>query len=127
MGISDKEELVSFLEDEVKRLEKKLNYYRKTLEVLHLEVLQKVPKEKEINEFSKAIFQKKKIFIIIKKQVLKEETFNKMLNYYDVKIDGLKIISKDGYIKEIIMKADPVAFVKVKSLIREILREVATQ
>jgi len=122
MGISDKEELVSFLEDEVKRLEKKLNFYRKTLEVL-----QKTPKEKEINEFSKAIFQKKKIFIIIKKQVLKEEAFNKMLNYYDVKIDGMKVISKDGYIKAIIMNADPVAFVKVKSLIREILREGAIQ
>ena len=122
MGISDKEELVSFLEDEVKRLEKKLNYYRKTLEVL-----QKVPKEKEINEFSKAIFQKKKIIIKFKKQVLKEQAFNKMLNYYDVKIDSLKIVTKDGYIKAIIMNADPIAFVKVKSLIREILREVSTQ
>jgi len=122
MGISDKEELVSFLEDEVKRLEKKLNYYKKTLEVL-----QKVPKEKEINEFSKAIFQKKKILIKFKKQVLKKEVLKKMLNYYDVKIDSLKIVTKDGYIKAIIMNADPIAFVKVKSLIREILREVATQ
>ena len=122
MGISDKEELVSFLEDEVKRLEKKLNYYKKTLEVL-----QKVPKEKEINEFSKAIFQKKKILIKFKKQVLKKEVLKKMLNYYDVKIDSLKIVTKDGYIKAIIMNADPIAFVKVKSLIREILREVSTQ
>ena len=122
MGISDKEELVSFLEDEIQRLEKKLNYYRKTLEVL-----QREPKEKEINEFSKAIFQKKKIIIKFKKQVLKEEVLKKMLNYYDVKIDGMKIVSKDGFVRGIIMNADPVAFVKVKTLIRKILNESATQ
>jgi len=122
MGVEDKEELVSFLEDEVKRMEKRLSYYKNLLEVL-----QKVPKEKEINEFSKAIFQKKKIIIKFKKQVLKEEELKKMLNYYDVKIDGMKVISKDGFVKEIIINADPVAFVKVKSLIREILREGAIQ
>jgi len=122
MEIEGEEELVSYLENEIQRLERKLNYYRKTLEVI-----QKVSKEKEINDFSKAIFLKKNIFIIIKKQVLKEQAFNRMLNYYDVKIDGMKVISKDGYIKEIIINADPVAFVKIKSLIREILREVATQ
>ena len=122
MGISDKEELVSFLEDEIQRLEKKLNYYWNLLEVL-----QKTPKEKEINEFSKAIFQKKKIIIKFKKQVLKEEVLKKMLNYYDVKIDGMKIVSKDGFVRGIIMNADPVAFVKVKILIRKILNESATQ
>jgi hypothetical protein len=122
MGISDKEELVSFLGDEVKRMEKRLSYYKNLLGVL-----QKAPKEKQINEFSKAIFQKKKIIIKFKKQVLKEQAFNRMLNYYDVKIDGMKVISKNSYIKAIIMNADPVAFVKVKSLIREILREGATQ
>ena len=122
MGISDKEELVSYLENEIQRLEKKLNYYRKTLEVL-----QREPKEKEINEFSKAIFQKKKILIKFKKQVLKEQAFNRMLNYYGVKIDGLKIVTKNGFVKGIIMNADPVAFVKVKSLIRKILNESATQ
>jgi len=122
MGISDKEELVSFLENEVKKLERKLNYYRKTLEVL-----QKVPKEKEINEFSKAIFGDKKIIIKFKKQVLKEEELKKMLNYYDVKIDGMKVISKNGFLKKIIINADPVAYAKIKSLIREILKEGAIQ
>jgi len=122
MEIGNKEELVSYLENEIKKLERKLNYYKNLLDVI-----QKSPKEKEINDFSKAIFLKKKIFIIIKKQVLKEEVFNKMLSYYDVKIDGLKIVSKDGFIKEIIINADPVAFVKIKSLIREILREVTAQ
>ncbi|MVT36300.1 MAG: hypothetical protein GPW18_05985 [Euryarchaeota archaeon] len=122
MEIGNKEELVSYLENEIKKLERKLNYYRNLLDVI-----QKAPKEKEINDFSKAIFLKKKIFIIIKKQVLKEEELKKMLNYYDVKIDGMKIVTKDGFVKEIIMNADPVAFVKIKSLIREILREVATQ
>ena len=122
MEIEKKEELVSYLENEAKRLEKKLNYYRNLLDVILKE-----PNEKEINDFSKAIFLKKKIFIIIKKQVLKEEVFNKMLNYYDAKINGMKIISKDGYIKEIIINADPVAFVKIKSLIKETLKEAATQ
>jgi len=122
MEIGNKEELVSYLEDEVKKLERKLNYYKNLLEVI-----QKEPKEKKINDFSKAIFLKKKIFIIIKKQVLKEEELKKMLNYYDANIGGLEIVSKDGFVKEIIINADPVAFVKVKSLIREILREGATQ
>ena len=122
MEIGNKEELVSYFENEVKRLEKKLNYYKNLLDVI-----QKEPKEKKINDFSKAIFLKKKIFIIIKKQVLKEEELKKMLNYYDTNIAGLEIVSKDGFVKEIIINADPVAFVKVKSLIREILREGATQ
>jgi hypothetical protein len=122
MEIGNGEELVSYLENEIKRLERKLNYYRNLLNVILKE-----PNEKEINDFSKAIFLKKKIFIIIKKQVLKEEVFNKMLNYYDVKINGMKIISKDGYIKEIIINTDPIAFVKIKSLIKETLKEAATQ
>ena len=122
MEIGNKEELVSYLEDEVKRLERKLNYYKNLLEVIQKEL-----REKKINDFSKAIFLKEKIFIIIKKQVLKEEELKKMLNYYDAKINGMKIISKDGYIKEIIINADPVAFVKIKSLIKETLKEAATQ
>jgi len=122
MEIGNKEELVSYLQDEVKKLERKLNYYRNLLDVILKE-----PKEKKINDFSKAIFLDKKILIVIKKQVLKEEELKKMLNYYDTKINGMKIISKDGYIKEIIINADPIAFVKIKSLIKETLKEAATQ
>ena len=122
MGVENKEELVSFLEDEIQRLERRLNYYRNLLDVI-----QKVPKEKKINEFSKAIFGDKKIIIKFKKQVLKEEELKKMLNYYDVKIDGMKVISKNGFLKKIIINADPVAYAKIKSLIREILKEGAIQ